>query len=183
MTPALVLLDGEGRVKQSWFGAMSQREKSDARKVLGVRKVFSATVTEAQDASEGSVMSASQVAAFIRRTGAVVVDIRSREEYARGHIDNSRSMPVDEMRVRAIHELPIDGPTIVYCGVCQFCETGSDERRLNSVCDIGFRQLTDRGFSGVRILRDDILDLERAGLAVVLGHPEATVAVAPLQPN
>ena len=47
--------------------------------------------------------------------GAVLVDVRTGEEYSRGHIPNSVNIPVDELRER-LAELP-DDEIVIYCQV------------------------------------------------------------------
>lgn len=44
----------------------------------------------------------------------VVVDVRPEEEFAAGHIDGARSIPVDELE-RRLAELPPDQEVVAYC--------------------------------------------------------------------
>lgn len=49
------------------------------------------------------------------RTGDVVlVDVRPSEEYAAGHIEGARSIPIEELEVR-LAELPADREIVAYC--------------------------------------------------------------------
>jgi rhodanese-related sulfurtransferase/DNA-binding HxlR family transcriptional regulator len=50
----------------------------------------------------------------IARGDAVLVDVRPAEEYAAGHIDGARSIPIDELEGR-LTELPSDREVIAYC--------------------------------------------------------------------
>jgi rhodanese-related sulfurtransferase/DNA-binding HxlR family transcriptional regulator len=50
----------------------------------------------------------------IARGDAVLVDVRPAEEYAAGHIDGARSIPIDELEQR-LTELPSDREVIAYC--------------------------------------------------------------------
>jgi DNA-binding transcriptional ArsR family regulator len=45
---------------------------------------------------------------------AVLIDVRPQEEYAAGHIDGARSIPIDELE-RRLAELPADLEVIAYC--------------------------------------------------------------------
>jgi rhodanese-related sulfurtransferase/DNA-binding HxlR family transcriptional regulator len=44
----------------------------------------------------------------------VLIDVRPEQEYAVGHIDGARSIPLDELE-RRLAELPEDGEIIAYC--------------------------------------------------------------------
>ena len=46
--------------------------------------------------------------------GAVLVDVRTPEEYAGGHVDGARNLPVDTLG-NHLAELPRDKPIVVYC--------------------------------------------------------------------
>lgn len=48
--------------------------------------------------------------------GAWLLDVRSPEEYADGHIDGARNFPVDRLEAE-VAKLPRDRPLVVYCAV------------------------------------------------------------------
>jgi rhodanese-related sulfurtransferase len=50
----------------------------------------------------------------LRRGDVVLVDVRPGEEYAAGHIEGARSIPLDELRAR-LAELPADREVVAYC--------------------------------------------------------------------
>jgi rhodanese-related sulfurtransferase/predicted transcriptional regulator len=50
----------------------------------------------------------------LRRGDVVLVDVRPAEEFASGHIDGARSIPLDELE-RRIGELPADTEIVAYC--------------------------------------------------------------------
>src|SRR5215210_933826 len=50
----------------------------------------------------------------LRRRDVVLVDVRPGEEYAAGHIQGARSIPLDELRQR-LAELPADREVVAYC--------------------------------------------------------------------
>ena len=50
----------------------------------------------------------------LRRGDVVLVDVRPAEEFASGHIDGARSIPLDELE-RRIGELPADAEVVAYC--------------------------------------------------------------------
>jgi rhodanese-related sulfurtransferase len=50
----------------------------------------------------------------LRRQDVVLVDVRPGEEFAAGHIEGARSIPLDELRER-LAELPVDREVVAYC--------------------------------------------------------------------
>jgi rhodanese-related sulfurtransferase len=50
----------------------------------------------------------------LRRGDVVLVDVRPSEEFAAGHIDGARSIPLDELQDR-LAELPADREVVAYC--------------------------------------------------------------------
>jgi len=50
----------------------------------------------------------------LARGDVVVVDVRPEEEFAAGHIDGARSIPLDELEQR-LAELPADREVVAYC--------------------------------------------------------------------
>ena len=50
----------------------------------------------------------------LRRGDTVLVDVRPQEEYAAGHIEGARSIPLDELD-RRLAELPPDREVVAYC--------------------------------------------------------------------
>ena len=48
--------------------------------------------------------------------GATLVDVRTADEYALGHLDGAVNVPLDDLRER-LGEIPADRPVVVYCGV------------------------------------------------------------------
>ena len=48
------------------------------------------------------------------QSGALLVDVRSREEYAAGHVPDAINLPVQELPAR-MSELPRDRALVVYC--------------------------------------------------------------------
>ena len=81
-----------------------------------------------------------------RTPGALLVDVRTREEYAQGHIPGSRNLPLDEIS-RAAREIPDrDTPLFVYC------LSGARSRQaVSALRRMGFAQAANiGGISGYR---------------------------------
>jgi rhodanese-related sulfurtransferase/DNA-binding HxlR family transcriptional regulator len=81
-----------------------------------------------------------ELIARLSRGDAVLVDVRPREEYEAGHIDEARSIPLGELEQR-LAELPPDREVIAYCRgpFCAYAHQavrllqadGREARRLN----------------------------------------------------
>jgi rhodanese-related sulfurtransferase len=76
----------------------------------------------------------------LARGDVVLVDVRPEEEFAAGHIDGARSIPLDELE-RRLEELPSDHEVVAYCrgpfcayahdAVRRLQAAGRDARRLD----------------------------------------------------
>jgi rhodanese-related sulfurtransferase/predicted transcriptional regulator len=55
-----------------------------------------------------------ELIARLSRGDAVLIDVRPPEEFAAGHIDGARSIPIDELE-RRLSELPADREIVAYC--------------------------------------------------------------------
>jgi rhodanese-related sulfurtransferase/DNA-binding transcriptional ArsR family regulator len=55
-----------------------------------------------------------ELIARLNRGDAVLIDVRPHEEFAAGHIDGARSVPIDELE-RRLSELPADREIVAYC--------------------------------------------------------------------
>jgi rhodanese-related sulfurtransferase/DNA-binding MarR family transcriptional regulator len=67
----------------------------------------------------------------LQRGDVVLVDVRPAEEFAAGHIDGARSIPLDELE-RRLDELPVDTEVVAYCRG-PFCAYAHEAvRRLHS---------------------------------------------------
>ncbi|ACZ31165.1 Rhodanese domain protein [Xylanimonas cellulosilytica DSM 15894] len=76
-------------------------------------------------------------AAGVRLT---VVDVRSAEGYAQGHVPGALHIPLDDIADRAAAEVPIDLPVVVYCwgpgcngsthGALRFARLGYDVKEM-----------------------------------------------------
>jgi NADPH-dependent 2,4-dienoyl-CoA reductase/sulfur reductase-like enzyme/rhodanese-related sulfurtransferase len=78
------------------------------------------------------------VAALVTADKVTLIDVRTPEEYSRGHIPGAMNLPVDELRAR-IKDLAQDKPVITYCQVGQrgylatriFLQHGFDVRNIS----------------------------------------------------
>jgi rhodanese-related sulfurtransferase/DNA-binding HxlR family transcriptional regulator len=82
-----------------------------------------------------------ELCARLARGDAVLVDVRPAEEYAAGHIDGARSIPIDELE-RRLAELPEDREVIAYCRG-PFCAYASQAVRTLERAGRAARRLDD----------------------------------------
>ena len=76
-------------------------------------------------------LSRDELRARLGRGDVVLVDVRPAEEYAAGHIEGARSIPLDELE-RRLAELPADREIVAYCRG-PFCAYAHDAvRRLKA---------------------------------------------------
>ena len=87
---------------------------------LALRDAAAARLAEVERAAreylgeEVEAVEREELIARMRRGEAVLVDVRPAEEYAAGHIDGARSIPITELE-RRLGELPEDREVIAYC--------------------------------------------------------------------
>ena len=87
---------------------------------LALRDVSAARLAEVQRAADdylGDAVEAidrDELIERLARGDVVLIDVRPAEEFVAGHIDGSRSIPLDELE-RRITELPSDREVIAYC--------------------------------------------------------------------
>lgn len=96
--------------------------------------------------------------------GAVFIDARSEEEYARGHIQGARSLPWQEVDLKFMgvtEELDLEMPIVTYCDG-ETCEVSHNLALF----------LRDAGFLNTRVLVNGWALWQQAGLPVESGAPQ-----------
>jgi rhodanese-related sulfurtransferase len=96
---------------------------------------------------------------------AVFIDARSAEDYAQGHIKDSRSLPwqdVDLNFMAVTADLDLTTPIITYCDG-ETCESSRDLALF----------LRDAGFTNTRVLINGWTVWQQAGLPIAYGLPRA----------
>jgi rhodanese-related sulfurtransferase len=100
---------------------------------LALRNASGARLAEVERAAreylgeEVEAIGREELIARLSRGDVVLVDVRPAEEYAAGHIDGARSIPIDELE-RRLAELPADREVIAYCRG-PFCAYASEAVR------------------------------------------------------
>ena len=82
-----------------------------------------------------------ELIARLRKGDVVLVDVRPAEEYAAGHIEGARSVPIDELEDR-LAELPADREVVAYCRG-PFCAYAHDAVRQLQAAGRPARRLED----------------------------------------
>lgn len=99
-----------------------------------------------------------QMANTLIRGGAVVLDVRSPEDWRDGHLQSAHHVPVQELPAQPLEQLPEkDQHILVYCAV------GGRASKAGKI-------LAERGFTQVHVLRPGgYKELAAAGLPVASG--------------
>jgi rhodanese-related sulfurtransferase/predicted transcriptional regulator len=113
---------------------------------LALREASAARLAEVERAAreylggEVEAIDRHELVARMARGDVVLVDVRPEHEYAAGHIDGARSIPLDELQ-RRLSELPHGREVVAYCrgpfcayaheAVRQLRAAGREARRLN----------------------------------------------------
>jgi rhodanese-related sulfurtransferase len=104
---------------------------------LALREASAARLAEVERAAreylgdDVEALSRDELLARLGRGDVVLVDVRPADEYAAGHIEGARSIPLDELE-RRLAELPADREIVAYCRG-PFCAYAHDAvRRLRA---------------------------------------------------
>jgi rhodanese-related sulfurtransferase len=114
---------------------------------LGLRDVSATRLAEVERAARdylGDEVEAIDREELIERLGrgdVVLVDVRPTEEFAAGHIEGARSIPLDELE-RRLAELPADREIVAYCRG-PFCAYAHEAVRRLQVAGRAARRLED----------------------------------------
>lgn len=135
-TPAVVLLEA-GRVKGVWTGLLNaSQEQAVLSRVDGSLH----TLTKGDDLANVVQLSQPELAARLK--GALVLDIRTRDQFNGRHLEGAENIPADELAARMQVELhPHGNPIIIDCSALDM-----------GVCVLHGGLLTFGGFKGVWLL-------------------------------
>ena len=86
-------------------------------------------------------LSRDELRSRLRRGHIVLIDVRPAEEYAAGHIEGAKSLPLDELE-RRLTELPADCEIVAYCRG-PFCAYAHDAVRRLQASGRTARRLAD----------------------------------------
>jgi len=103
------------------------------------------------------VVDRDELAARLKRGEVMVLDVRPTAEYAAGHIQGAKSMPITELR-RHLRALPKSSEIVAYCRGPQ-CVYADD----------AVRELNRKGYRALRLI-DGFPEWKRAGLPIEQGN-------------
>lgn len=88
--------------------------------LTGVNRILMAAAAGLSILLVGGVLLASQTASkeahrLVTEEGALLLDVRTPEEYAEGHLPGALNIPVDQVAKRLDEVGPKDKPVVVYC--------------------------------------------------------------------
>lgn len=104
-TPTAILTDAEGVITDIWKGELSPQKEASVAKALGFTNL---------KMPEDFYIDEKALKQMLDKKELTVVDVREREEYAHEHFNNAINIPIDELSVRAINELPQFNTIVVY---------------------------------------------------------------------
>jgi rhodanese-related sulfurtransferase/predicted transcriptional regulator len=114
---------------------------------LTLREASAARLGEVERAArdylgeEVEVIGRDELLARLRRRDVVLVDVRPAEEFAAGHIEGARSIPLDELEQR-LDDLPADAEVVAYCRG-PFCAYAHEAVRQLNAAGRSARRLKD----------------------------------------
>jgi len=158
-TPTLILVSDAGIVMNKWVGKLRPDQEAEVLDRLQLGGDLVAQISRRPPVEAGIPADLIEPASLKQEVdlggGLIVVDTRSREEFAQGHIPSSRNIPVDELEVRAINELPRSGGVVIYCDT-----PDEDTSRFASLI------LSEQKFGRVLVLHGGLMGWRKAGLPV-----------------
>jgi rhodanese-related sulfurtransferase len=165
-TPALFVIDSSGRIRSRWIGKLSPEEEDTVRRELsGIAAPQSGMKDLPQQ--QDDPITANDLRQLLRSEPMLrVIDIRPRFLYRARHIADALNIPQDELEIRAIHEIPKESTTVLYCHYYSPCESHAQARGIATYCTVGALQLHRNGFSKIKILSEDLVVLQSAGIRI-----------------
>ena len=136
----------------------SQRRSARGRAVAVAAALLLTGCGQAEDGAAASgvrTVSAEQAVEVVAEQQTVVLDVRTPEEFAEGHVAGARNVPLAGEFEKAVADLPRDGRYVLYC------RTGNRSAEAADIMErLGFTDVLDAG--GLTALAD-------AGAEVVRG--------------
>lgn len=159
-TPTLVIVDHSANIEATWIGKLSAEKEGDVFRTLRVARTTTRVVQEDHVVVSGmddlTLISTTQLKALqlLNKRAIPIVDTRPRAEYRWNHLSNSLNIPLDELEVRAVHEVPLQSTLAVWCDYCPPCQLKEREKGVKTFCSLSVSLLKRYGARDVRVISD-----------------------------
>lgn len=177
-TPTIALVDKSGVIRRAWQGILSEKRENEVMNVIApsvgtklTRGLTSGTAGSPL-ALEIPYVPTDEIREYSRANpNKYVIDIRTRDEFAKAHIDGAINIPEDELEIRAPREVPAGADVAVFCQYYSECEESFRRKGVLTNCTISTMMLSSLGIAA-RLLPAEMMDMEKAGLAIVRDQPQ-----------
>jgi rhodanese-related sulfurtransferase len=132
-TPTILLVNTSGTVSDMWTGIITSSEEAALLQRLSSKWAASGLFKE--------TLSTDQLICLLRDTDTTLLDIRERQPFELHHLPHSINIPVDELQIRARHELDQRRTIVLDCTVIP-----------RAACVASETTLRERGFSKIAFL-------------------------------
>jgi len=161
-TPTVMLVGSDGRVERVWIGQLTPAHENELFRLLGIRRMGPRASTAGTRGAVG--ITAAELATTYEDTP--IVDVRPREAFAREHVAGSVNVPIDELEARLQHEVPSTLEAVVVCDYVPECRVVVSTPGAQDRCQRSLSVAKSLGFMKVRILEDDLPEVEAAGIPI-----------------
>lgn len=170
-TPTIMIVDSQGKLGASWQGKLSTAQEDDLLgRLARVGANSAGRPSESLPMSSGVITyaSLSDVLESSRseNSTATILDVRTRDDFKRGHITHSYNIPWDELSARARHEISGEERILLYCRYCAPCELKSATNGTATFCTMTYSRLKKLTFSHIAIIDQDLAHLRLKGVMV-----------------
>jgi Rhodanese-like domain len=167
-TPTVLILDAGSHLVAEWDGRLNESQESDLFQKLALTRIRQPNIPieTTDDSSIPGIRSAELLADL---DNSPVVDVRPRGEFSQYHLTAAVNIPLQELEVRAVHELPKDRAVVMYCGTHLACELDKAKEGVSTYCTESLKILRLVGFDNVLLFKDDISKAQEAKLPITWG--------------
>lgn len=161
-TPSLMVVDRHGKVEKAWVGFLNSGAQAEVFRA--VQTAMPAQL-RSPDVPVESVP-VDRLPRLLRDPNVVRLDVRERSRFYEAHIPGFLNMPLDEIMVRAPHEIPENKQILVYCVDYHQGPCTDKQGFVRSACESASKRLSSAGFTNLLSIEDDLGQISGAGVAV-----------------
>ncbi|MGE5568762.1 MAG: rhodanese-like domain-containing protein [Rhodospirillales bacterium] len=176
VTPTVLIVDRTGTVEAVWSGKLKPNQEKDVLARLGshgpayanVPRQAAAAVPE-QDGMR--IAKGARLRKLLASPDSILVDVRDRTAFEKGHIEGALNIPLDEILSRAPHELPHDSTILVYCRFESKCAVGPEANSRSAaempLCKTASVTFGWAAFHKLEYVNEDLGSLAALGVKVI----------------